>query len=328
MNKIIKIFFFNIIFFLLIFLSVELYLKYFKKNHLEYDKILGWKLKKNLNLIKEETDFYNKKYKVEFNTDENGFISHGNTSKNEIVVIGDSFSTDPYVSSSKMWHAILANNFKVNKNININIKVLGAGGYGTLQQYILLQENKNKLNPKIIIMQFCSNDFENNYLHLEKLKGSINQYSRRPFIKNGDIIYDEDFFSRILRLKYFGESRIINKIIFLIFNKEYNKKISEEHFKNSEIITMELLKKIRKIFPNKDYYIFNCNLEKIDLDFYAKEANYKLLNNIKKNLKKAKNDSQKIYFRDGGHYNELGNKIIGDSVYEDLKKLNIFINLK
>ena len=82
-----------------------------------------------------------------------------------------------------MWHAVLANNFKVNKNIEINLKVLGAGGYGTLQQYILLQQNRNKLNPKIIILQFCSNDFENNYLNLEKLKGSINQYSKRPLSK-------------------------------------------------------------------------------------------------------------------------------------------------
>ena len=47
MNKIIKIFLFNIIFILILFLTVELCLNYFKKNHLEYDKILGWKLKKS-----------------------------------------------------------------------------------------------------------------------------------------------------------------------------------------------------------------------------------------------------------------------------------------
>ena len=40
MNKIIKIFLFNIIFILILFLTVELCLNYFKKNHLEYDKIL------------------------------------------------------------------------------------------------------------------------------------------------------------------------------------------------------------------------------------------------------------------------------------------------
>ena len=160
---------------------------------------------------------YNKKYNVEFKTDENGFISNGKTSKNEIVVIGDSFSTDPYISSNKMWHAVLANNFKVNKNIDINLKVLGAGGYGTLQQYILLQQNRNKLNPKIIILQFCSNDFENNYLNLEKLKGSINQYSKRPFIQDGNIVYAEDFFSKNTQIKIFGESRIINKIFFFNF---------------------------------------------------------------------------------------------------------------
>lgn len=328
MSKIIKISFLNIILFLILFLIVELCLNYFKKNHLEYDKVLGWKLKKNLHIKKIESDLYNKKYKVEFKTDENGFISYGNNLRNEILVIGDSFSTDPYVSTNKMWHAVLANNFKVNKNIDVTLKVLGAGGYGTLQQYLLVKKNKNKFNPKIIIFQFCSNDFENNYLDLERLRGSINQYSKRPYIKNGDIVYSDDFFSKILRLKYLRESRIINKIFFLIFSKKNTKEISEEYFKNAKVITLELLLKIREIFQAKDYYIFNCNSEHINLNFYANKANFKILDTVEKNLNKAKINSQRIYFRDGGHYNELGNKIIGDAIFEYFDKLDIFNDLK
>ena len=40
----------------------------------------------------------------------------------------------------------------------------GGGGYGTLQQYLLLKKYFNKINPDIIIHQFCENDFEINGL--------------------------------------------------------------------------------------------------------------------------------------------------------------------
>ena len=90
--------------------------------------------------------------------------------------------------------------------------------------------------------------------------------------------------------------------------------------KNAKKITLNLLKKIREIFPEKDYYIFNCIADDFDLNFYAKRAKFKIINTVLTDLSNAKIENKKIYYKDGGHYNELGNKLIGDAIYNYFRK--------
>lgn len=324
MKKIFKIILFNGLIILGLFFSVELYLNIFDKNHLKHDYELGWVLKDNLNLKKTEKDFYGNKYSVEFTTQKNGIISYGEENNTQILIIGDSFSADPYVSINKMWHGVLKDKLKKDLNLNVNIKVIGAGGYGTLQQYLLLKRFVSKLNPKLIIFQFCTNDFNNNYLDIEKLTGTINQYSRRPYLSDDKIIYSDGYISKFLRLKYIGQSRIINKIVFLLFQKKNKATISDELLENSKIVTYEILNKIRQIYPKKKYYMFNCNLDDIDQKSFTDILNFKILNSVKRDLLIAKQTEKEIYYKDGGHYNELGNKIIGDAIFNDLINANIF----
>tara|TARA_Y100000591_G_C21784961_1_gene673243 strand:- start:154 stop:1134 length:981 start_codon:yes stop_codon:yes gene_type:complete len=317
MIKFFKLFLYNSIFLILIILLIELFLYFFKENHLKYDQELGWKLKENLNISRQETDLYGNSYSVDFKTNNDGVINIGIKNTYEILVIGDSFSADPYVGTDKMWYSVFSENIKKSHNFNTNINVIGAGGYGTFQQYLLLKRLEKKFNPKLVILQFCSNDLENNYYKIEKKIGSINQYARRPYFENEKIYYSDELISRPLRLKYFGQSRVINKIYFLIFNNKKNKKITIEDKENSKKITLNLLKKIRKIYPNTDYYIFNCNNDNFNINFFAKNSDFELINTVRKELNLKKNEE--IYFKDNGHYNELGQEIIGMAVFDYFK---------
>ncbi len=114
--KIYKIIFTNFLILLSIIFLIEFYLFFFKQNHLEQDSILGWKLKKNLRIEKLEKDFYGNEYRVNFLTNEHGIISTYNNKNNnknyEILIIGDSFSSDPYVSTDQMWFSQLGKNLK------------------------------------------------------------------------------------------------------------------------------------------------------------------------------------------------------------------------
>ena len=267
--KIYKIIFTNFLILLSIIFLIEFYLFFFKQNHLEQDSILGWKLKKNLRIKKLEKDFYGNEYSVNFLTNEHGIISTYNNKNNnknyEILIIGDSFSTDPYVSTDQMWFSQLSKNLKKKYNLDILTNVVGAGGYGSLQQYKLTKILKNKklIDPNLIIFQFCSNDFNNNSIEIEKKIGNMNQYLRRPYLsKDNKIFYDESFLGKVMRTPILGSSRILNKIIFIYSNAKKKEEINENLINESYLITDVIIEKIAKLYPNINKFIFNCNEQK------------------------------------------------------------------
>lgn len=331
MKKLNKIILVNCFIVLITFVLIEVYLFFLKPNHLELDKELGWKLKKNLNIKRVEKDLYGKEYPVIFNTNDKGIISiYNNTQKEnekEILVIGDSFSNDPYVSTNKMWYSNLGKEIKNKFDINLKINVIGAGGYGTLQQYELIKIHKKKKNidPEIIILQFCSNDFENNLFELEKKNGNMNQYLRRPYLdENNKIYYDNSILAKVMRLPFIGDSRILNKIIFLYSINKKKKQIDDKLLKKSFFVTDKIIRNIVNLYPNTQNYIFNCVPDnKMQLNLQSIK-NFNILNEVDTYLKKAKINGKEIFFRDNGHYNELGHYIISKAIISNEKFLSSF----
>ena len=328
MIKFFRIFFVNIIIFIIIFFSIEIVVLIFKPNHLILDDELGWKLRPNYKVEKTEKDLYGQTYKVKFDVNSKGIINVGdeNDKSISILVLGDSFSSDPYVSKEKMWYGILQDQLKKKFKKNISINVIGAGGYGSLQQYLLMK--KLNLNNDLVILQFCSNDFDNNILEIEKKNGSINQYSRRPYLDSkNELYYDESFSSKLLRSKFLGESRIINKILFWYGNNRNVNDINNQLRDSSYHVTKTILKRMRSFYPDKEYFIFNCEYSDNRWEKLAKETNFIPIVENSKNLRKAKEGNLKIYYSDGGHYNELGQEIMGLSIANNKQLLNV-IKLK
>ena len=109
MIKYSKIFFINIIILIIIFFITEMAISIFKPNHLIRDNELGWKLRPNYKKDKAEKDLYGQTYNVRFEVNSSGIIEVGDKKSKSIsiLVLGDSFSSDPYVSKEKMWYGIL-----------------------------------------------------------------------------------------------------------------------------------------------------------------------------------------------------------------------------
>jgi hypothetical protein len=323
MKKYSKIFIINIIILIVIFFLVEIIISVFKPNYLILDKELGWKMKPNYKKDKTEKDLYGQTYNVKFEVDNRGVVNVGDEKNKSlsILVLGDSFSLDPYVSKEKMWYGILQTELNKIFKENIAINVIGAGGYGSLQEYLLMK--KLNLKNDLLILQFCSNDFDNNILEIEKINGSINQYSRRPYLNSkNEIYYDQSFFSKLLRTEYLGESRILNKIFFWYGNNKKHNQISSELKDHSYYITWTILKKIRLLYPNKKFFIFNCEYSDKRWEKLAKETNFIPIVENSINLQKAKENNLKIYYSDGGHYNELGHEIMGLSIAKNKELLD------
>ena len=310
----------------LIIVLIEIYAQIFRPSVNINDEKLGWKLKKNFTFTFEEKDFYNESYEVNFETDTNGLRPFGNLSKNskKILILGDSFSNDPYSSNEKMWYAILANKLEKNSTFKFGGWSGGAGGYGSLQQLLFLDEIMKKIKPDFFILQFCSNDFMNNHQNLELGKGAIGQYSRRPYInqKNlNEINFNNNFLYKILRTNYFGDSKVLNKIIFLYSNFKYNKVRTnvDENIKKFEeqsiVITEKILEKIGKKLKYLKPIMVNCSSKKIGQNKYWEEIGSKtgfIAISDPSDKIEVISKNEKIYFRDGAHFNELGNKIYGE----------------
>jgi lysophospholipase L1-like esterase len=328
------------IFIVILFFCVEFYLKNKKPTPYLYDSELGWTLKKEFKYTYKEKDLYNNQYSSFYSTNSFGARSyiqkvHSNKINQsiKILVVGDSFTMDPYVGNNEMWYSILANKISKNTKQNVEVLAFGGGGYGSLQQLLLLQRYKKDIHnfsPNIFILQFCSNDFANNSFNIEKASFALSQYMRRPYLINNEIYYYNGLFTYFFQKNILTrESRIFAKSIFLFefLMKKYflpNSNITQDKMNEAKDITQNILTKIRNLYPNTESYIFSCsnNTSELNSDWkkLAKQSNFIILEESSNFIDKASNLNTKIFYKDGGHLNLLGNLLWGDLIYEDITK--------
>ena len=244
------------------------------------------------------------------------------------MLIGDSFANAPFASNEKMFYSLIDKEFKKN-NLFYEWFVGGAGGYGTLQQYILLKNHIKKIDPSVIILQFCSNDFENNSYNLEKKTIVRSQKFRRPYLINKTIVKNNSIEAKIYRVLS-NNSYVFNTIDLILSNIQYRKysgyffeKPKEGEYEESIAITNELISKIVNLTNNKTrIYSINCSIEdKKKTEAWLSIANkLGIIALIKPNqmLEIAEKNGSDIWHRDRGHLNNLGNKIYGKSIANEI----------
>ncbi len=100
-----------------------------------------------------------------------------------MLFLGDSFTHAVRVSNDKTYYALLQ------KALDIEVFALAAEGYGTLQEYMMLDKFVDEIQPDLVVLQLCNNDLINNSYDLELVSGSNNNGLRRPYFKNNEIMY-------------------------------------------------------------------------------------------------------------------------------------------
>jgi hypothetical protein len=142
-----------------------------------------------------------------------GFRQYGNVrSKNpKLLVIGDSFTQATAVSDQQTYHALLK------RELGMEVFAYGAGGYGTLQKYLILDEVFDAVQPTVLLWQFCTNDFINNDHALEVASTVNNNGWVRPYWEHGQIVLrspkpsgvqTREWINRHSRFLYFIVSRL------------------------------------------------------------------------------------------------------------------------
>ena len=152
----------------------------------------------------------------------------------------------------------------------------------------------------------------------KKLK-YYNQYSRRPYLFQDQIIFDNSIISKILRNPFFGESRILNKFFFLLSKINTTNKIKINYSESIEL-TKIIISNIKEL-NNKFTIFLNCNDDAKwtkTLKLIAEENNFIFLQ-VQVQLKQIKKT-----FMDGAHLSENGNVYLGNYIYKTIVNKNLF----
>jgi hypothetical protein len=136
---------------------------------------------RNQNYSQKEINKYKRIYSFE-----RGWIASKSRSNNnwdsDIFCYGDSFTYGDDVEQDQTWSYFLENS--LNKSVNN----LGVNGYGLDQIYYSLKADISKINNKIIIISFISNDIRRSVSVYRKF---LSPLSQNPLTKPR-VIYDKD----------------------------------------------------------------------------------------------------------------------------------------
>lgn len=288
------------------------------------DDKLGWKPIPDYRFEGVLTDYAGENYEVNVSIDKHGFRSYGDTNavRPKVLFIGDSYTSGIEVSDEKTFYSV------IEKTLEVEVFAIGQAGYGTLQEYLVLDEWIDHVTPDLVIWQFCCNDFIDNYAPLEMACG-YKIGKRRPYWQDGQIAYqrpltfwqktkEQVFFYRWLEdhwhpcmEKLFGWPRVQGEDFIKAWGKEY------PPFQTSIAATEELLKKVKVRMPTDvpiiafaaDHYPVQIAaaqriFSQAAIPFYDEPA-LKVI---------ARQQVVNCHAKDGYHWNEEGHRIIATSL--------------
>jgi len=252
--------------------------------------------------------------------------------KKKVLFIGDSFTHAIHVSNDKTYYAVLK------KNLDIEVFVLAVQGYGTLQEYMMLDKYVDGIDPDLVVIQFCGNDFINNYYELELASSWNNNGLRRPYFINNSITYKtpanfpaiRDFAANYSHFMYLVISRLDRL-------KASHDKSGEsvEHiiatqglafplFKESAEITERLLRMIKQRIPAQTPILaFSTGYAgRDDKEFkrLSEKIGIRYIESPSLALRAAEHAGVTTTVADGQHWSNEGHEIVANALQAYLKE--------
>lgn len=288
---------------------------------------LGWRPTANLIKNYSKPDYG----EIHFTSLEEGFRRFGDPSseKTKILVVGDSFTQAYHVSDQKAYFDYL-DLAEDSDGPQFEVFSFAAGGYGTLQQLMSINLYFERIQPDIVIWQFCGNDFINNSWELESKSFENSSHMRRPYWENGNIVFKHPAGG----LGWWSEkSYLIRKFVVLksSFDKRRKPTIEKTITQNSPLLvdslnaTKAILTEAIARYPGVTFYSFFAGSEYFgwEIDAYMKTCTVegmRCLPEIHQQTLKALRDGVKVQGSKDGHWTEIGHQIAGTALRDRLKR--------
>ena len=126
------------------------------------------------------TSYTKKAYgEISYTTDEHGFRRFGDpaSAKTKVWAVGDSTTQAYHVPQGRAYYDVLAD-----LDPGLEVFGYGVGGYGTVQQAMVLERFWDQIEPDVVLWQMCANDLVNNDWVLESLSNEHNNHMARPYL--------------------------------------------------------------------------------------------------------------------------------------------------
>ena len=244
-----------------------------------------------------------------------------------VLVMGDSFTQMAYVSNGEEWYSYLEREFP-----DVAFFVFGGSGYGTLQEYMVMDDFFEGISPQAVIWQFCSNDYSNNYYELDLHNYPFNNHHVRPYLVDTGVVYRLPLPYAALRDYSFSADQVLHLYDGYRRNnaienlKKYHQQRREERGKlsfagkeslallerQSVDVTSRLAGMIRKRVGDIPVYFFNACGKFTDNDRAVCEAGeFVCVDFIGEYVKSLKASGVQVMVEKDGHWNREGNKYVG-----------------
>jgi len=147
----------------------------------DFSDHLGWETSPHTTLDQEVPGFG----RVHYTTGEHGFRRWGDPAspKPKVLVVGDSYTESIMISDGETYADLLAR-----RRPDCEWFVYGCGGWGTLQELMLLRRHIDAIRPDLVILQMSANDLVNNSHALESISTDNNNQMTRPYWENGEVV--------------------------------------------------------------------------------------------------------------------------------------------
>lgn len=274
------------------------------------------------------TDFSGNVYSKSHESFKYGFRAWGDvksTDKRKFFIIGDSFTEAHDVSNEHTYYSV----FKKELEGEVEIFAYGGAGYGSLQEFMIIDRHIDEIAPQVVILQFCSNDFTNNSFEAENDILAKNQ-TIRPYLRDSKVVYRYSawhpypFMLRHSRLFAFLDVQV--QIFRTKYKLGFNKNLSITGLKRDKHITSKLMAMIRERVPGETaLYTFTCRPASESRDLYdafyevTTDNGFIVIEGVMDKVTQAERAGEAVRAIDGWHLNNLGNELIGKRLAQYFK---------
>jgi len=288
-----------------------------------FDDKLGWAPRESYKATYTRTTLGGVSYGVRYSSDASGLRDCSTNGKGKkILVVGDSHTHALEVSDDKPYPCVLA------RDLDASAVAYGAGGYGTLQERMVLERFVPQVQPDLIVVQAGYDDFMNNEVDLEKKSFINNHNMRRPYWRSGQIEYLIPSHFPL----WFEPARSHSRVFSNWYNDLLQKKSEKERSVEDDIAksgagypgfdratseTRELFAQIKAVSAGRGLVVAASDLKEPYHSAFKKmfqELDILMIEDGAVAFNDALARGVDVYYRDSIHFNEAGHQIFGDAL--------------
>lgn len=296
------------------------------------DELLGWFPKSNYEYKGNMKDKAGNSYPIHIHTDKHSFQAFGDLnppdSIKKVWFIGDSYTQSVEVSNSKRFYHLLGG------RLPIEVFAYGMSGYGTFQEYLILDKYYDLIQPDIIVLQYCSNDFIDNHYKLEMIS-DYEVHQRRPYLtiegktkyvrpvsNLKEVIEYSKFLDLVLSRVDFLKDAVYGKPPASAEKLIATQKRAYPDYDYAVKATDKIVQKIKeRVAPSTQIVAFSSDIFRPQYgDFKKICADHQIdfIDSIAWQVKRAEEAGKVVKSSDGYHWNEEGHQIVAQFLQKKL----------